>query len=297
VFGLHPPMRITKTGCVRIVRTTRGVTILELLVVVATLTILMSLLLPAVQAAREAARNTRCVNNLHQIVDALHVYHDTHCTLPPGWQPDASNDSSYGWAAAILKELEEGSLYRRIDRGRPLNSVSVAVRSTTPEVYLCSSDAGEADFPLYLEIGPHGSHAQESVQVVAMLPRANYVGVFGTFDPDDVVGESGDGMFVKCKGYRFADITRGLSRVVLVGERTTRKLPSSWLGTVTKGEDAAGRIVGSANQGPNRDDADECEFDSRHPGHVNFAWSDGHVGSVENSVDPDVYRCLAQRRY
>ncbi len=285
-----------KSNCAQVASSAHGVTILELLIVVATLTMLMSLLLPAVQAAREAARNTRCVNNLHQIADALHIYHDTHHALPPGWQPEASNQSSYGWAAAILKELEESRLCSAIDRTRSLASVSEALRSTTPEVYQCPSDAGEPVFPLYEELGFHGEHAQESEDVLVTLPRANYVGVFGTLDPDDVPGETGDGVFVERKAYRFADVTRGLSRVTLVGERTTRKLASTWLGVVTKGEDARGRIVGYASLGPNRDDADECEFDSRHPGHANFAWADGHVSGIQDDVDPVVYRSLAQRR-
>ncbi|HVT28024.1 MAG TPA: DUF1559 domain-containing protein [Lacipirellulaceae bacterium] len=272
-------------------------TILELLVVVTALTILMSLLLPAVEGAREAARNTRCINNLHQIADALHVFHDTYLALPAGWQPEASGDSSYAWAAAILRELEEKRLYSRIDRSRPITSVTEVVRSKTPDVYLCPSDAGEPIFPLFAEIGSHGEHAQESEQVLVTLPRANYVGVFGSMDPDDVAGDSGDGMFVERKAYRFADVTRGLSHVALVGERTARKLPSTWLGIATKGEDAHGRVVGYANLGPNRSDADECEFDSRHPGHVNFAWCDGHVDSVADGVDAAAYRCMVQRRY
>ena len=286
----------TKSHCPPFTGRTRGMTILELLVVVTTLSMLMSLLLPAIQSVREAARNTQCINNLHQIANALQAYHDTHRTLPAGWQPEASNESSYGWAAAILRELDESSLYSRIDRARPLASLSDAVRSTTPEVYLCPSDSGEAIFPLYAEIGSHGLHAQESTRVLVTLPRANYMGVFGTTDPDDVPGDSGNGIFIEGEGQRFADITRGLSHVVCVGERTTRKLASSWIGIATDGENAAGRVVGFADLGPNRDDADECEFDSRHPGHVNFAWADGHVASVEDSVDCHVYRHLAERR-
>ncbi|HEX5472769.1 MAG TPA: DUF1559 domain-containing protein, partial [Lacipirellulaceae bacterium] len=216
--------------------------------------------------------------------------------LPAGWQPEASNESSYAWGVSILHELEGSSLYSYIDRTRPITFVSEAVRTTTPEMYFCPSDVGEPVFPLYAEIGAHGEHAQESEQVLVTLPRANYVGVFGTLDPDDVPGETGDGIFVERKAYRFADVTRGLNHVAFVGERTTRKLASTWLGVATRGEDASGRIVGYSSMGPNRDDADECEFDSRHPGHANFAWVDGHVGGIQDKIDPVVYRSLAQRR-
>lgn len=62
------------------------------------------------------------------------------------------------------------------------------------------------------------------------------------------------------------------------------------------GEDAAGRIVGCATDGPNRANTDECEFDSRHCGHVNFAWVDGHVSSVQDDIDPLVYQQFARRQ-
>jgi len=275
-----------------------GMTIVELLIAMAILSALMSMLLPAIQAARQSARNIQCTNNLHQIGVALHAFEEEHCVLPAGWTPEASNESSYGWAAAILPELDEAALASQIDRTRPIAAVSDTLRRTTPAVYLCPSDVGDTPFPLFAEIGVHGSHAQESTEILVTLPRANYVGVFGTIDPDDdpVPDDSGDGIFVEGLSYRFSEITRGLSHVLLVGERTTRRLPSTWLGMATEGEDAAGRIVGYADLGPNRDDADECEFDSRHPGHVNFVWADGHVAGVQDDIDRQLYRQSAIRR-
>ena len=263
------------------VRCTAGITILELLVVITTIGMLIALLLPAVQAARESARNLQCTNNLHQLGLALHSFHDAHRSLPAGWQLEATKKSSYGWAARILKELEEPSLDAQINRSRPIDELSTTVRSTTPNVFVCPSDPSEAFFPLFAEIGAHASHAQQSTQILVTLPRANYVGVFGTTDPDDVNGTTGSGAIRARPRRRFSDMSRGLSHVMLIGERTTRKLASTWLGIATQGEDAGGRIVGYADLGPNRDDADECEFDSRHPGHVNFVWADGHVASVQ----------------
>jgi prepilin-type processing-associated H-X9-DG protein len=249
-----------------------------------------------VHAAREAARNTQCVNNLHQHGAALQVYHDAHRSLPAGWQGEPSKTSSFGWAVAILNQLEAGNIYARIDRARPLNQVGEEIRSTSPEIFLCPSDTGEPSFPLYVEVGDNAGQTQESTQVVVTLPRANYVGVFGTIDPDLIPPVPGDGLLVAEQGRRFTEVTRGLSHVLLVGERTTRKLASSWLGFANEGEDAAGRVVGYADLGPNRDEADECEFDSRHPGHTNFAWADGHVCGIEDSIDPKVYRVAAERR-
>jgi prepilin-type processing-associated H-X9-DG protein len=195
-----------------------------------------------------------------------------------------------------LKELGAPELDAQIDRGRPLQELSEAVRSSTLEVLLCPSDSGPPVFPLFGEIGAHSQYAQLSTRVIVTLPRASYVGVFGTTNPDDAPGDSGSGPFIMGRAFRFDELTRGLQHVVLVGERTTRKLASTWLGIAADGEDAPGRIVGYNDIGPNRDDADECEFDSRHPGHVNFVWADGHVDGVPNDVDRIVYLEIAQRQ-
>ncbi len=274
----------------------RGVTVLELLVVVSSVTLLASILFPAVHAARESTRNLECTNNLRQIGLALHKYHETFESLPAGWKCEPSRRTAYGWASRILTEVAEPSLAAQIELAKPLDEIPSSVRATTPVVYVCPSDLGEPDFPLYAEIGRHDQHAQESTQVLVKLPRANYLGVFGTTDPDDVEGASGDGTFVQRHGRQFKDMTRGLGNIVVVGERTTRKLPSTWLGTMTAGEDANSRLVGFAQKGPNLDDADECEFDSRHAAHVNFLWADGHASGVQNDIDRKLYQSQAKYR-
>lgn len=274
----------------------RGVTVMELLVVVSSITLLATTLFPAVHAARESTRNLQCTNNLRQIGLALHKYHDVYQSLPAGWKYDRDRRTAYGWASRILNELEDPSLAAQVDGARPLDEIPALVCEKTPAVYVCSSDVGDPSFPLYAEIGKHDEHAQESTQVLVKLPRANYVGVFGTTDPDDVDGTAGDGTFVQQHGRQFKEMTRGLANIVVVGERTTRKLPSTWLGTMTAGEDANSRLVGFAQQGPNLDNADECEFDSRHTEHVNFLWADGHVGGVQNDIDRNAYRNQAKYR-
>ncbi len=227
---------------------------------------------------------------------ALHAYEEVHRMLPAGWNLEATRSSGYGWASAILPLLGEETLNSQINRSRPITEVRLEVRTTTPTIYLCPSDHGGRDFPLFAEIGAPGANAQQSTKMLVTLPRANYMGVFGTIEPDEVAGDSGEGVFVEDRGIRFDEISRGLSHVMLVGERTTRKLPSTWLGIAMAGEDAGGRIVGCAHDGPNRDDTDECEFDSRHYGHVNFAWVDGRVSGVQNDIDPQVYQRCAKRR-
>src|SRR5262245_57342108 len=98
----------------------RGFTLIELLVVIAIIAILISLLLPAVQQAREAARRTECKNHLKQIGLALHNYHDTHRALPPGnvarFDVPTATFQGYGWTwtAKILPEIDQAALFNRV---------------------------------------------------------------------------------------------------------------------------------------------------------------------------------------
>jgi prepilin-type N-terminal cleavage/methylation domain-containing protein len=100
----------------------RGFTLIELLVVIAIIGVLVGLLLPAVQAAREAARRIQCTNNLKQMGLALQNYHDAIGAFPPGYisrrGPDGDNiGPGWGWGAMILPQIEQGIVFNSINFG------------------------------------------------------------------------------------------------------------------------------------------------------------------------------------
>jgi prepilin-type processing-associated H-X9-DG protein len=129
------------------------------------------------------------------------------------------------------------------------------------------------------------------------LPTANYLGVFGTLEADETFpAPAGDGPIVSHRIVRFVDLQRGTSHTIIVGERPTAMVPSTWYGVNFKGEDAACRLVGSAITSPNCESCDECEFGSRHSGGSNFAWADGHVTLVHDDIDRNEYQLLSKRR-
>jgi prepilin-type processing-associated H-X9-DG protein len=105
--------------------------------------ILIALLLPAVQAAREAARRTQCSNNLKQIALAFHNYHDTYKTFPPAYIPDEDGKPMHSWRVLILPFLGHNDLYQRYNFDQPWDSPSnMAVTNAPIPVYRCPSDPG-----------------------------------------------------------------------------------------------------------------------------------------------------------
>ncbi len=136
----------------------RGFTLVELLVVIAIIGILIALLLPAVQAAREAARRSQCTNNLKQLGVALHAYHDSYNKFPCMGNPlpNAGGYTSRNLSGlvSLLSYLEQKPLYDQIAAGDPANGIppfgpntedSWAVWNVSPTVFRCPSDSGKLD--------------------------------------------------------------------------------------------------------------------------------------------------------
>lgn len=127
-------------------RKPRGFTLVELLVVIAIIGVLVALLLPAVQAARESARRTKCTNNIKQIVLAVHNFHDTHGTVPPAvaFTPSGGTGAfgkGWGWLTFMLPYVEQKNLYDTINFNAEVScrSMSVVHNALVPG-FSCPSD-------------------------------------------------------------------------------------------------------------------------------------------------------------
>jgi prepilin-type N-terminal cleavage/methylation domain-containing protein/prepilin-type processing-associated H-X9-DG protein len=117
-------------------------TLVELLVVIAIIGILVALLLPAVQAAREAARRTQCVSNMKQIGIGLHNYHNSNKSFPKGWLAKGAPDGFYANAnTKLLPYLEEAALTNLYDQSQAWYDQAPTVGSTVISLFLCPSSA------------------------------------------------------------------------------------------------------------------------------------------------------------
>jgi prepilin-type processing-associated H-X9-DG protein len=271
---------------------------------IALIGILVAILLPAVMCARESARRTHCVNNLRGIGVAVEQYHSATKQLPQAWAQVPDGVSGYGWAVALLPYFEKKAISERIVSKLPIMALqNEGARNSDMPLLRCASDISEPAFELYPE-DEHSEHqaaaaksGDEMLVSLARLPTANYAGVYGTLEADDgFPAPPGDGPIVSGRRVRFQDLERGISHTILVGERTTAMVPTTWYGVDFRGEDAACRLVGSAITSPNCEPCDECEFGSRHSGGANFVWGDGHVTLVTNEIDSLEYQRMSQRR-
>jgi prepilin-type processing-associated H-X9-DG protein len=118
--------------------------------------ILVALLLPAVQAAREAARRAQCSNNLKQIVLAMHNYHDVYKCLPSAMTTDEDGNPMRSWRVAVLPYIESGAVYDRYDFDEPWDGPNnQLLEGTRSSVYVCPSDpfAGSIDTSYVMIVG------------------------------------------------------------------------------------------------------------------------------------------------
>jgi prepilin-type N-terminal cleavage/methylation domain-containing protein len=294
-------------------RPLQGFTLVELLVVIAIIGILIALLLPAVQAAREAARRMQCSNHLKQLALALHDYHDSHKVLPPG----AMVSNGLSWNVLILPYIEQSPLYAKFsfslgdfnggsNREGPNKNIHALNRIDT---FMCPSAKQE--------LATHGSSTLVDGR---QTYTSHYYGVAGPKGTDpsgktyafDNIGANGgfatSGVLGKNSKVRFADITDGTSNTLALGEIA---LPSTGYGPPGGGDGASWvRGIGFGTTNPDGMSSaknislginlpspsfNDDSFSSFHPGGAVFAKCDGSVGFVSENVDIALYKSTASR--
>lgn len=314
----------------RFVRRQSGFTLVELLVVIAIIGILIALLLPAVQQAREAARRMQCSNNLKQVGLAMHNYHDTYLVFPPGKTGSTFPDSYTSTNAAIrlgvtvflYPFIEQGNVY---DQFKPYFNGDVtsgtpstwAGSETRIEMLNCPSDPGGSR-----TIGLTSSGEE---RVRAYHNYAACMGSTGTMIGSDVSATNLNGMFYSQSKTRMRDLTDGTTNTAMMGEIRLAEADGTLSGD--SGDDYRGYAFNMAGPNvwlstrnpPNTATADQilrCRQDipdmpclkvsasndnmylhsrSMHPGGAQIALADGSVRFVPETIDTTIFQNLGNR--
>lgn len=266
----------------------RGFTLIELLTVIAIIGVLVALLLPAVQQAREAARRAQCKNNLKQMALAMHNYHEAHRTLPPGY----FGELGWSWGTYILPYADQQPLYDALGVGDPIvwsNPKHLNNGRTVLPLYICPSDLSPS---LNEKRRPLDSRNERQA-----LGYASYVGNRGTQVGGSV--EENDGVLYGNSRIRLQDIRDGLSNTIALSEREyVAHEGAVWCcsGYQHTNLDYALALMGITQ---NRDVRINGSFrnavSSHHPGGAQFALCDGSVRFISETIDLKIWDGLAIR--
>lgn len=274
-----------------------GMSLVELLVVLSLISILLALLVPAVQHARAAADRATCQNNLRQIGLALHMYHDGNGAFPPGMSL-MSNQSRYrflGWGARLTPYLEQEALWRKIEK-------AFAYDPNSSDFYDSPLQNAILGTPLWILSCPSDPRTPgPSLRAYGLVAFTSYLGVEGTNQ------FSQDGVLYLDSRVRFTDVTDGTGNTLFVGERPpSADLNFGWWyrGWGQQKDGSAEMILGvrewnmtgpryTCVPGPYRftpgrigNQCDMFHFWSPHGGGAGFLFVDGSLRFLSYSADP-----------
>jgi len=245
-----------------------GFTLVEMLVVIAIIGVLVGLLLPAVQAAREAMRRASCQNNLHQVALAMHNYHAAFNTFPPGGlevRPEVAGGKQFAWSAFILPQMEQAALAERIDFNRPFDDpLNADAAREVVSAYVCPST-------------PRSDPRVDDRGVT------DYGGIFG--ERIFTTNNPPRGMMIHDRALGFRDILDGSSNTMMIAEDAAFP-DGQWIN---------GRNLFDQAFPPNAAPAFENDMRSFHPGGVMTLLSDGATRFVVEQIDMEILAALCTR--
>ena len=292
----------------------RGFTLIELLVVIAIIAVLIGLLIPASQSARQAAQRSQCANNLRQIGLAMHNYESTFGCLPPGYlaaarASDPDSTPGWGWGAMILPFLEQQMVYSSINFTFPIDDyASLTVRGIRLAVFGCLSVPPEVESKTTSLRGPLGDLLIDRLSVSHYVASADWYDLESS--PDENVG-----LFYRGSKVSFAHITDGLSNSIMAGERS-RNAVGTWVGVVPGGwicpvdewknqECKSAMVMPLARvlltddpliiAPPNSERAGVDNYSSYHIGGAWFLMADGSGRFLKEKIDATVFKSLSSR--
>jgi prepilin-type N-terminal cleavage/methylation domain-containing protein/prepilin-type processing-associated H-X9-DG protein len=287
-------------------------TLIELLIVITVAAILVAILLPAVQSAREAARKSHCRSNLKQIGLALHNYEETHRAYPISWGESrwSSDTRSFSWLVQILPFIDQTALYESIEFGKTIESHHLNIIATPIPTYICPTDATQSvredrhraegeplGFPAAITSyrGVAGSNWAEGV-FQNMSSQGRNAGQDNGFLRGNGIFSGGylePGFFAPPQLTRPRDILDGFSQTAMVGESVADWNSHSWWFWHSW---QAGTTAIPLNYCAQRgvvcfdDWRVNFGFHSRHTEGANFVMADGSVKFMNDKIDLTIYR-------
>ena len=285
------------------IRRRGGFTLIELLVVIAIIGVLVALIMPAVQSAREAASRTQCINNLKQIGLASMEYHDSFGSFTGGWYCDSAFDTNcnqtgalpYMWSGltGLFLKMELNNNYNEMNIFLKTNDVSntTAVRRTI-NAFVCPSNrkaitTSSGDPTVVAKIGPSDYRGNLGAGYVAGITPQYTAGntdptntTDGNTPAGPLLGIYDNGMIYMNSTVSIGDVQDGTSNTILIGETITGTWPEANYCSVRTTID---RTVNKPIQITNANYYNY--WSSKHPGAVNFLRVDGSVSTVTNQIN------------